>query len=63
MGKLSKEEIIIAGRLVYDIYFSDGYDAAKKTADKLQARMILEDSVSPENIEAFEKSTGFFYRK
>lgn len=63
MAKLSTEEIRIAAKAVSDEYYENGYNAARKKADKLQAIMVTHDNVDPESIYEFEKYSGMTYRK
>lgn len=62
MGKLSTEEIEIAGRAAHDAYYEEGYQAGRNLADILEKQMILSGSTSSDHIYAFEKATGYSYR-
>lgn len=63
MAKLSKEEIRIAAKAVSDEYYENGYNAARKKADDLQAAMIAHDNVDSDSIYEFEKYSGMTYRR
>lgn len=58
---MTKDEIRTAGRLAHDAYYEESYDAGRKIADELKARMVLDGSNTPENIGVFEDATGYSY--
>lgn len=63
MAQLSQEEIRIAAEAVSAVYYKDGYDAGRKKADALQARMIEHGNTDSDSIYTFEKYSNMTYRR
>ena len=62
MDKMTEPEIQAAGKIVMEIARRSGYDEGSYFADMLKDEMISHRNTSPDDIRAFEKATGYFWK-